>query len=271
MQTIGVITNDQHAVFQRHVIEGIRETAEKKKYRLVVDSFAENPASPRPISLVPDQLDGLIEIANAAPESFLETAHRAGVPISLISHWLPHLPIPAVISNNAQGISELVRHLVTRCQRRKIVFIRGISEQIDAYEREEAFRRDLLRHNLDVPDSYFLEGAFSPDTAALVLKEFLKTGAAFDAVLAADYLMAIAAKEMLEAHHVRIPEQVSVVGFGDAPEAEKYGLTTVAANVRELGRRAAYQLISQMNGLAIRGVTTLSVELVIRKSCGCSK
>ncbi|MBZ0307066.1 MAG: substrate-binding domain-containing protein, partial [Anaerolineae bacterium] len=186
-------------------------------------------------------------------------------------HRIPHLPIPVVISNNIQGISELVRHLVIRCQRRKIVFIRGIQGQVDAYEREDAFRRDLLRHNLDIPDSYFLEGEFSPGTAALAIREFLKTGAAFDAVLSADYLMAIAAKETLEAQHIRIPEQVSVVGFGDAPEAEKYGLTTVAADVRELGRRAAYQLISQMNGLAIRGVTTLSVELVIRKSCGCSK
>jgi DNA-binding LacI/PurR family transcriptional regulator len=59
---------------------------------------------------------------------------------------------------------------------------------------------------------------------------------------------------------------VAVVGFGDGPEAAQAGLTTVAADITELGRRAARQLIGQIEGLRIRGLTLLSTELIERES-----
>lgn len=264
MQTIGVITNDQHGVFQQRVIEGIHEVS--KNYHVVIDSYAENASEPRPIMLNPSEIDGLIGIANAAPESYLQAAYQAGVPVSLISHQTTGFPV--VMSNNAQGIAALVEHLITRCYRKNIVFIRGIPEQIDADQREEAFRRELLRYDRDVIEDYFLRGDFTPSIAVDSLQNFIETGILFDAVISSDYLMAKAIIETLTKNNIHVPTQVSVVAFGDAPEAEQAGLTTVAADVKELGRRATYQLMSQMNGLAIRGVTTLSVELVIRESCG---
>ena len=88
----------------------------------------------------------------------------------------------------------------------------------------------------------------------------------FDAVLGSDYLMALGAVDALTAVGVRVPEEVSVVGFGDAPEAEAAGLTTVAADVVDLGRRAARQLIGQIRGMKIRGQTLLSAELCERNT-----
>jgi len=81
--------------------------------------------------------------------------------------------------------------------------------------------------------------------------------------------MGIAALETLHSAGVPVPEEVSVVGYGDDRVAEDAGLTTVSANIRELGQRAAYQIISQINGLHISGTTTINVELMIRDSCGC--
>ncbi len=72
--------------------------------------------------------------------------------------------------------------------------------------------------------------------------------------------------EVIRASGRRIPLDVAVVGFGDAPEAAQAGLTTVAADVSELGRRAARQLIGQIAGLRIRGLTLLSTALIERES-----
>ena len=96
------------------------------------------------------------------------------------------------------------------------------------------------------------------------MREFLASGAAFDAVVASDYLMAEAAMHEIQMSGRRIPDEVAVVGFGDGPEAALAGITTVAADVTELGRRAARQLIGQINGLRIRGLTLLSTELIER-------
>jgi DNA-binding LacI/PurR family transcriptional regulator len=263
--TIGIITNDQTRVFQRTVIAGVRDEAETRGYTVVVDSYAEDPDHPAPITLDYRATAGVIVIANAAPPDLLRTIFESGIPLSLVSHRDPDLPIPAVIADNTQGIAELVRHVVEDCQRRELVYIGGLPGQLDGDERAAAFAREVLRYNLTVTHS--LRGDFDPDIAAGSLRDLIASGATFDAVIAADYLMGIAAVDTLRAAGLRVPEDVCVVGFGDAPEAEATGLTTVAANVAEQGRRAARQLITQSEGYRMSGTTVLAVQLVIRETC----
>jgi LacI family transcriptional regulator len=127
-----------------------------------------------------------------------------------------------------------------------------------------------MRYNITLPDSHFLRGDFSAPVAAASVQQLIDGGADFDAIISADYVMGIAAVEVLGRNGRRVPEDVSVVGFGDAPEAEAAGLTTVAADIVEQGRRAARQLISQDQGMRITGVTVLSVRLMVRETCGCT-
>jgi LacI family transcriptional regulator len=268
-RSLGIITNNQHNVFQRNVIAGIRATAEKRGYRVVIDSYAEDSAHPGPITLDYNRVSGVLVIANAAPLDLLRTIFEANKPISLVSHQVAELPIPAVITDNTQGITELVKHIIERCQRRKPVFIRGVPGQRDNDEREAAFIREMMRYNLPISEAMFIRGDFSAAVAADSVQHLIDSSSEFDAIIAADYLMAGSAVEILRANGLAVPEDISVVGFGDAPEAEAAGLTTVAADVVEQGRRAARQLISQIEGLRITGVTMLSVRLMIRETCGC--
>jgi LacI family transcriptional regulator, galactose operon repressor len=268
MNKLGVITNNQHEVFQQAVIAGIGQVAAQHGYTVVVDSCAEDPEHPKGITLDPRDVAGILVIANVAPDPFLRTIYQMGKPLSLVSHQAPDMPIPSVMSNNDQGIVELVKHLVTRCQRQDLVFIRGLMDQNDGRQREIVFRQELMRYNLRVPETHFLRGDFSPAVAAESVQALLKSGDHFDAIVAADYVMGIAALDVLRAAGIEVPQAVSVVGFGDAPEAEAAGLTTVAASVNDLGACAARQLISQIKGVRISGVTILSVQLIVRETCG---
>ena len=266
---LGILTNNQHGVFQRVVIGGIRQAAEQYGYTLAIDSYWEEAQHPRPISLEPSELAGVLVIADAAPADLLLSMVQTGKPLSLICHRIPGVPIPVVKANNAQGIAELVHHLIARCNRRKLVFLRGIMEQNDGQEREAAFRRELIRHGLRPDRMHFVRGDFSAPVAADSIKQLIAQGTRFDCIVSSDFVMAIAAVDALRAAGIAVPEEVSVVGFGDDPEAEAAGLTTVSASIAELGRCATRQLVSQINGARISGVTVLNVQLVIRDTCGC--
>ena len=109
--TLGVITNNQYGVFQRNVIEGIRQVARQTGYDLAIDSYAEDEAAVRPIALDYQSLDGVCVIANAAPPELLEAICAAGKPLSLVSHHVPQLLLPAVVADNVQGVCSLVQHL----------------------------------------------------------------------------------------------------------------------------------------------------------------
>ncbi len=270
MNQLGIITNNQQDVFQRGVIAGIQQVATQHGYTILIDSYAEDPVHPRPITLNPANVDGVLVIANAAPDDLLHTLYRMGKPVSLVSHQSPDLPIPVVLSNNTQGVAELMRHLVTRCNRRDLVFIRGLMDQRDGRQREAAFRQELLRYNLRVPEHRFLRGDFSALVAADSLRQLIASGDQFNGIVVSDYVMAIAAVDVLRTARINVPEDVSVVGFGDDAEAEAAGLTTVSANITELGGCAARQLISQIKGLRISGVTMINVRLIPRQTCMCS-
>lgn len=258
---IGIITNNQHGVFQQNVIAGAQAIAARFGYQVVVDSRDEADLN-TPTTLDLDALSGVLVIANPVSDSFIQSIHHSGKPVSLVSHQIAG--IPGVVSNNSEGIAKLVQHLVQECGRRQFVFINGNLAQKDGVERQHVFRQELMRYNL--PDADFLDGDFEPEIAMQSLHAFLAETPPFDALVAADYLMARAALGVLADYGYRVPAEVSVVGFGDGVEAAEVGLTTVAADVIELGKRSIRQLIGQIQGLSIVGTTVLSVDLIIRET-----
>ncbi len=263
---ISIFTNNAAAVFQRDVIAGAREVFDNCGYPVAVLEFSQPPARLSDVSADERRIAGALAIAGVLPDAILIDLHERGVPLSLVSHQIPGSHIPGVMPNNRQGIAMLMEHLVVAHGRSTPVFIAGYSTQNDGIQRFTAFQQEAMRYNLHIPAEFILRGDFTPEIAAESMRQFLATNPHFDAVVAADYLMADAALNVLRAARVRIPADVAVVGFGDAPEAALSGLTTVAADVTELGRRAARQLIGQIEGLRIRGLTLLSTELIERES-----
>jgi LacI family transcriptional regulator len=209
---------------------------------------------------------GIIAIAREAPDDLLRQIHGLDIPLALISHQVPGLSVPAVLPNNAQGIARLVEHVVRVRGCRLPVFLGGLQTQVDAIQREEAFRAELLRYNIVVPESYFLKGDFHAGIAAFAMREFLRLGEPFDALICADYLMGLSALGVLEQAGIAVPDQVAVAAFDDSPEADAAGLTTVADETAELGRCAARQVLAQINGVPVRGVTTLGLQFNLRRT-----
>ena len=248
------------------MIQGIEAVAAEQGYSVEIDAIAENPAQPRPLSLNFDGLSGVIAIANVLPDAMLRQIHASKKPLTLISHDVSDTPIPAVIADNAQGMALLVRHMIETCGRQRIVFVRGDMGQSDGSARAAAFEREMMRYNCMPPPEFILNGDFKPTHARAAVARLLQTRTDFDAIIAADYLTALAAWDALRAADIRVPDTVQIAGFGDGIEAETAGLTTVAADVIEQGRRGMRQLIAQIDGVQIRGVTVLKTYLVARNS-----
>jgi LacI family transcriptional regulator, galactose operon repressor len=262
-RAINIFTNFPSAVFQRDVIAGAREIFDGSGYAVNVLAIPSAPAHLNDIAIDMKQLVGGLVITGVLSDAMLHEL-EAEIPLSLVGHQIPGGRIPGVMTNNRQGIAMLMEHLVVTRGRKHPVFIQGDMAQNDGIQRHLAFQQEAMRYNLHVPAEFILRGDFSAEIAADSMQKFLTTGRDFDALVASDYLMAEAAMNVIEGSGRQIPEEVAVVGFGDGPEAAQAGLTTVAADVTELGRRAARQLIGQIEGLRIRGLTLLSTELIER-------
>ena len=94
----------------------------------------------------------------------------------------------------------------------------------------------------------------------------------FDAVFTGDDDAAVGIYDALKENGLRIPEEISVVGFDDSQIAPFLTppLTTVVAPTEEVGRSAAEQLFRLLEGRNPVPVTLHTTEMVLRSSCGCN-
>lgn len=262
---LGLFTNKVDGVFQCSVIDGATEVIERAGHGFTIHELAEPPRRADPVLALAAPTRGSLVLANVLGDPALTGLAGSGHAVTLVSHRIAGLHVPAVLHDNRQGMRQLVEHLVD-VGRSSFVYVAGHLGQLDGRERQRAFGEELMRHSLTVPAERFLAGDFEPETAAASMRAFLTTGHDFDAVVVADYLMAIAVIEVLREAGLAVPEDVSVVAFGDGPEAAEAGLTVVGADVVELGRRSARQLLAQVNGERLRGYTLIRTRLMVRGS-----
>ncbi|MBI5302671.1 MAG: substrate-binding domain-containing protein [Chloroflexi bacterium] len=194
-------------------------------------------------------------------------------PLPMVSIGVVVNGIPSVLLDSYQGMREALIHLITIHGRRRLVFIRGPEGHRDAQERYRAY--------LDVLKEYGLP--FIPELVSPPNKWFSSGGAAmmhtlldqhhtsFDAVVGVNDNLAVEAMEILHARGIRVPEDVSVVGFDNTPLSRVVTplLTTVPWRMYERGRQAAKLMLSMLAGEPVPDQVLLPTHLVVRQSCGC--
>lgn len=178
---------------------------------------------------------------------------------------------PAVLLDNSSGMAAVVEHLVHQHGRRRFAFLGGPNFNSDARERRENFLSVLERAGL--PFEPILEATASWDFA--MAKEqvlaLCDTGVPFDALVAANDDMALAAIEALRERGRRVPDDVVVTGFDNAEEGiwSNPGLTSVHQPVFEQGEACVRLALEHLEGSAAGRTRTMRTRIVTRGSCGC--
>ena len=215
-------------------------------------------------------VDGFISLGLSPDDRALEVLDRIGIPTVLVdSEGSPSHP---VINIDDEGGAEVAaRHLLQLGHRQfAIIVLPPVRAQVNstptATRRLAGYRRAI-------------DGAGAPKPAAVVAGISVAAGArAFEslpkgmrrptAVLAMSDMTAIGLMSAARLSGLRVPEDLSVVGFDDVPAAAWTNppLTTVRQPIVEKGRLAARLLIQLMKGRTVESPAPLSTSLVVRKS-----
>jgi len=184
-----------------------------------------------------------------------------------------HCPgFPAVILDNDRATRELIEHLVVKHKRRRILFIRGPMENSEVKRRFQVYQDSLKLFDIPFREELVLAAKFSSESARReVTQRLAGSGLDFDAVLAATDTIAIGALTALQQAGVRVPDDVSVVGYDDIIEAwaTHPPLSTVRQPWRIQADAALDALLAQLAGEQVFETLLVSAELVPRRSCGC--
>jgi hypothetical protein len=149
--------------------------------------------------------------------------------------------------------------------------VRGPLGNFDAEERMRGFREGLAQCGLDLDPALVAPGAFADASGVQAVQLFVdERGGKFDAVIAANDATAVGVVRALHRRGVRVPEDVSVVGFDGFLEGQACDppLTTLRQPVEEMAARCVEILLAQLAGEEAPSRVTLPTELTVRRSCG---
>lgn len=265
-QAIGVMLPDLHGEFFSEIMRGMEREASSRGYLLLLSNMhAHSAQSELALRTMRGRVDGLIVMAPHLKRDELLQALPSGQAVVLINPAVPLESYSSIRLDNGAGIRSVVEHLA-ESGRRHLVHIRGPEENIDAAERCDAF---LESGRMLGPDgtARVIHGDFTDSSGEAAVRLLLEERVAFDAIVAANDMMAVGALQALRSAGASIPSEIAVTGFDDIPLARLVDLTTVRVGIAELGARAISRLMDMLDGTDRELRHELQKpELIIRKT-----
>ena len=185
----------------------------------------------------------------AESEDALLRMQRTGTGVVFVDHRPTNLTFDFVGVDNRAGMREAVRHLVGLGHRR-IAFVSHPTRQSTIIEREEGYLDELHEHGLRHDPALLFQAGRSLDVrAGEALRQFKSLPAPPTAIVAVNDLHAFELLRAAQASGLRVPEDISVVGFDDAEQFSPHPspLTTVRQPFREIGFRAGELLLRRIS------------------------
>ncbi len=223
-----------------------------------------------------ESVDALI-ILTATMKNFVDGERFAKLvdsfgSIPLISISAPLYGHASLVIDNRAGLEAAIRHLVTDHGRRRVAFIGGPAYNPEACERYDAYRDTLALLGIPLDPAIVVNGDFTARSGARAVDCLIdERKANFDAIVAGNDVMAIAAIQALQERGIGVPADIAVAGFDDLTQASYSSptLTTVRQPFRDQARAAVRIACEAIAGTPSDELITFPTELVTRTSCGC--
>lgn len=243
--TLGVVTFGSNYYGPAQMMANVERAARARGYNVTLSNL--ETLTPRSIREMVEQLggqlvDGLVLITPVLGISYEELVSLcAGIPFVMIDAQFG-ARIPSVVIDQRYGSQLVTQHLLD-LGHRAICEIRGPLNWFGAIARHESCLATLAEAGLEPVQQ--VEGNWAVEDGYTGARQILESGVAFSALVVGNDQMALGALRALHEHGLRIPEDISVVGFDDIPEAAYFEppLTTVRQDFVGLGEQSVEYLV----------------------------
>lgn len=243
---IGLVVRDVGTAYAGEIIRGIDlELAEAHYDMMLYTTHRRKTQESAYVTMLSRGIaDGLLLILPRHPETYLQVLRQKHFPHVLVDHQGIDDRGPAVGATNRQGGFDATKYLIELGHRR-IGFITGSMDLGCARDRLAGYQAALAQFGVPADPGLIREGDFFQTCGYTATNELLNLPDPVTAIFASNDVMAFGAMEAVRDHHLKIPDDVSIVGFDDIPQATQVHppLTTVRQPLEQMGRAASRLLL----------------------------
>lgn len=271
---IGVVASSTQSAWFSHVLAGIEDTLTSTRSSVLCGSLVlEGSYDASTIAgwISDRRVGGLIFICYTRREhELLAAATAAGLPVVLVGPSVKAAASSIIRCDNVEA-GRLAGHYLLGLGHKRIAFAGGPRQSIDTRDRHRGLLQALLAARLELPERRVWFGPhFGVQSGVDYAHAFLALPLRHrpSAVVMGNDVMALGFMRTLLEQGVKIPGDVSVVGFDGIPEGALYwpGLTTVAQPARHMGARACQALLDVIEDADLGARIEYGMELIIRES-----
>lgn len=270
-RVIGILVPDLGTGYIGEIMRGIDDELDLAHYDMMLYTTHRREAkeSSYVASLTQGMADGLLIVLPRNPATFMQTLRQRNFPYVLIDHQGTNEKDHAVGATNWQGAYNATEYLI-KLGHRRIGFITGWMDLGCARDRLAGYQAALRTHHLPVDPKLIYEGDFHQPEGYAGGNALLDLPNPPTAIFASNDVMAMGVMDAARSRGLRIPDDISILGFDDIPQAQNVrpALTTVRQPLEKMGRVATQMLLDLLNDPQ-KDVSRveLPTELIIRDSC----
>ncbi|MBN1797146.1 MAG: substrate-binding domain-containing protein [Spirochaetales bacterium] len=281
---IGILVDPAFKYRSEQIIAGVESVARNFDLNLLcfkTESISSTEDTSDSIMLPFDiinkkNVDGLIVmsevISRYVGSKWISNLVKKYYPLPLVSIGLKIRNVPSIVTLKEKGLKTLISHLVKQHHKQNIALITGPVDNPLTQSMLKTYIKSMKDFKLPFNPHLIVRADFdyySGKNAVHTLLDELKLD--FDTVITLNNEVALGVIIALQERGLRVPNQITVVGFEDqkTTDDELLPLTVLKIPFFKLGQTAAELLYRQISGEKVPHTTSIPTELVIRESCGC--
>ena len=277
-KTIGLITPDISNLFFAEIARYIEDYGHAEGFSVILcntDNQLGKESSYIQV-LIDKQIDGIIFISSGDSTDNLKRLREANIPVVVTDRDVKDFPVDVVLVDNLTGGMLATEYLI-KLGHTSIAHIAGPSTVTPSAQRTEGYRLAMKKNHLQIIPNYIFEGDFRIESGEQAMNNLLSQPVLPTAVFISNDMMAFGAVRVLYEHGLKIPDDISIVGYDDTLLTRSFlpPLTTIAQPMKEMAVLVTRMLIkrikeskpSQKLRTSNYERRVLEVKLVERNSC----
>jgi LacI family transcriptional regulator len=272
-QIIGLLVPNLDNGYVGTIMQGIDRELARANYDVVLYTSHRHPAKESfYVDAIANGLtEGLLLVAPLVPTTYLDVLRERQFPYVLIDQVDTTEKSSVVEATNWQGAYEATRYL-SQLGHTRIAFITGALAVRSAIDRLQGYKTALFDADIPFREELVIEGDYQQQRGYEITKSLLQSvDPPPTAIFASNDLSALGAMDAAREYGLRLPDDLSILGFDDIPQASFVypKLTTVRQPLEQMGRVAVRMLLEQIEDQSHRPQrVALATQLIIRDSCG---
>ena len=267
---LGLIIPDIQNPFFVDVVRGVEDYAYQHNFAVMIGNFGQDEKKEKLYLDIfqSENIDGLIVAPIHGKDKGIENLVKKNIPVVCIDRGLTEIDVDVVKVDNENGAFNAIDHLLSNGHRR-IAFISGNFTIPTYIERLSGYKKALSKYGIPYDESLVFARNSDYKSGFEIANKILELEERPTAIFSGNNLLTLGALEAIHAQNIRIPEEISIIGFDDMPWSISLNppLTAVRQPGFDMGRKAAEMLYERMvNPEKKKENVILKTELMLRKS-----